>query len=204
MARKLVSIVRISKVSSIENADRLEVVEMDVKGWKVVTQKGEFKVGDLGVMFEIDSFLPSDDERYAFLRERCLRKFVSKSGNVLREGIKIKTIKLRGVISQGLLIPIDKFPEITSKVEEINNKRYKKFCIDNDYVGSMYFKTSAEIAYRYLQKELDFIEAHTALNDAEIESIILAKALKKGKVTPTLEFMPCRKLGTVKNFTKSA
>ena len=86
----------------------------------------------------------------------------------------------------------------------INNKRYKKFCIDNDYVGSMYFKTSAEIAYRYLQKELDFIEAHTALNDAEIESVILAKALKKGKVIPTLEFMPCRKLGTVKNFTKSA
>lgn len=86
----------------------------------------------------------------------------------------------------------------------INNKRYKKFCIANDYVGSMYFKTSAEIAYRYLNKDLNFIEAHTALNDAEIESVILAKALKKGKISPILEFMPCRKLGTVKNFIKSA
>ena len=113
MARKLASIVKISKVSPIENADRLEVAEMEGMGWKIVIQKGEFKVGDLGVMFEIDSFLDPTDERYSFLRERCLRKFVSKSGSVLREGIKIKSIKLRGVISQGLLIPIDKFHEIS-------------------------------------------------------------------------------------------
>ena len=109
MARKLASIVEISKVSPIENADRLEVVEMKGKGWKVVTQKGEFHVGDLGCYFEIDSFLNPNDERYAFLKDRCLKRFVSKSGNVLREGIRIKTIKLRGVISQGLLMPLSAF-----------------------------------------------------------------------------------------------
>lgn len=109
MARKLASIVQISKVSPIENADRLEVAEMVGKGWKVVTQKGEFKEGDLAVYFEIDSFLPPDDDRYEFLKERCLRRFVSKSGNVLREGIRIKSIKLRGVISQGLLMPLSNF-----------------------------------------------------------------------------------------------
>jgi hypothetical protein len=69
-------------------------------------------------------------------------------------------------------------------------------------VGARYFKTSAEIAYRYLAKEINFIEAHTALNDAEIESFILLKALKKGKVEPILEFMPCRKLGTVSSFSE--
>ena len=84
----------------------------------------------------------------------------------------------------------------------LNNKRYKKFCIDNNYVGAKYFKTSAEIAYRYLEKDLNFIEAHTALNDAEIESRILHKALKKGKVSPILEFMPCARLGTVKDYLK--
>lgn len=122
MARKLASIVEISKVSPIENADRLEVVEMKGKGWKVVTQKGEFHVGDLGVMFEIDSFLDSNDERYAFLKERCLKRFVSKSGNVLREGIRIKTIKLRGIVSQGLLMPLDKFPEIRNRIRAFDGK----------------------------------------------------------------------------------
>ena len=113
MARKLASIVRIAVVSSIPDADRLEVIEMEGKGWRVVTAKGEFRPGDLAVYFEIDSYLPSDDERYAFLRERCLRKFVSKGGSVLREGLRIKTVKLRGVVSQGLVMPLTKFPELT-------------------------------------------------------------------------------------------
>lgn len=116
MARKLASIVEISRMSPIEGADKLEVAEMTGKGWKVVTQKDEFKVGDLAVYFEIDSFLDPEDERYAFLKDRCLRRFVSKSGNVLREGIKIKTIKLRGQISQGLLMPLKTFPEITERI----------------------------------------------------------------------------------------
>lgn len=116
MARKLASIVEISRMSPIEGADKLEVAEMVGKGWKVVIQKGEFKVGDLACYFEIDSFLNPNDERYAFLKDRCLRKFVSKSGNVLREGIKIKTIRLRGQISQGLLMPLKTFPEITERI----------------------------------------------------------------------------------------
>lgn len=114
--RKLAYIAEVSSVEPIEGADRLEQVMLKGHGWKIVTAKGDFSVGDLGVMFEIDSFLDSNDERYAFLKDRCLRKFVSKSGNVLREGIRIKTIKLRGVISQGLLMPIDKFPEIKSRI----------------------------------------------------------------------------------------
>ena len=124
MARKLASIVKISKVSPIENADRLEVVEMEGKGWRVVTQKGEFKVGDLGCYFEIDSFLDPNDNRYAFLKDRCLKRFVSKSGNVLREGIRIKTMKLRGVVSQGLLMPLSAFHEIN---ERIKNGKYLTF-----------------------------------------------------------------------------
>lgn len=122
MARKLASIVEISKVSPIEGADRLEVAEMVDKGWKVVIQKDEFKVGDMAVYFEIDSYLDPNDERYAFLKDRCLRKFVSKAGSVLREGIRIKTIKLRGQISQGLLMPLDKFPEIATT--EFEGKKF--------------------------------------------------------------------------------
>ena len=107
--RKLAYIAEVSSVTPIEGADRLEQIMLKGHGWKIVTAKGDFSVGDLGVMFEIDSFLPIEDERYAFLKDRCLKKFVSKSGNVLREGIRIKTIKLRGVISQGLLMPLSAF-----------------------------------------------------------------------------------------------
>lgn len=112
MKRKLASIVTISELLPIENADRLEVAKMVGKEWKVVVQKGEFHIGQLAVYFEIDSALPADDSRYEFLKERCLRKFVSKSGNVLKEVIRIKTIKLRGVVSQGLLLPLNNYPEL--------------------------------------------------------------------------------------------
>lgn len=118
MARKLASIVEIETCNPIPDTERLSVATMKGKGWKVVTARDEFKPGDLACYFEIDSFLPADDERYTFLRDRCFRKFVSKGGNVLREGIRIKTIKLRGVISQGLLMPIDKFPEIKERMPD--------------------------------------------------------------------------------------
>lgn len=127
MARKLASVVEIESCEPIPDTDRLSVATMVGKGWKVVTSRDEFKKGDLAVYFEIDSYLPSNDERYEFLRDRCLRKFVSKSGTVLKEGIKIKTIKLRGVISQGLLMPIGKFPEIESRrLEDFDGKRRLK------------------------------------------------------------------------------
>lgn len=56
MERKLASIVEINDIQPIPNADAIEVAT--VKGWKVVVKKGEFKVNDLAVYFEIDSFLP--------------------------------------------------------------------------------------------------------------------------------------------------
>jgi len=127
MARKLASVVEIESCEPIPDTDRLSVATMVGKGWKVVTSRDEFKKGDLAVYFEIDSYLPSNDERYEFLRDSCLRKFVSKSGAVLKEGIRIKTIKLRGVISQGLLMPIGKFPEIESRrFKDFDGKKWLK------------------------------------------------------------------------------
>src|SRR5690606_28178781 len=75
-----------------------------VDGWKVVVKKGEFKVGDIAVYFEIDSFLPESDPRYAFLM-KSKRTFNGVVGHRLR------TIRLRGQVSQGLLLPIHEFPE---------------------------------------------------------------------------------------------
>lgn len=96
MARSLASIQRITALNPIEGADAIEVA--DVLGWKVVVKKGEYQVGDLAIYLEIDS-VPPDEEQYRFLW-----KFAEQRPNNFR----IKTIKLRGQISQGILFPLEK------------------------------------------------------------------------------------------------
>ena len=143
--RKLATIVEIATCDPIPNTDRLSVATMKGKGWQVVVGRNEFKPGDICVYFEIDSFLDPNDERYAFLRDRCLRRFVSKGGNVLREGLKIKTIKLRGVISQGLLMPLAKFPEILARVRDFKPEDVREECIsDAELVGKVFLVETAK------------------------------------------------------------
>jgi len=102
--RKLATIRRIDEILPIEGADKIVVAK--IGGWQVVTQKDNYKPGDYCVFFEIDSFLPID-ERYEFLRKACYKKFEDGT-----EGFRIKTIKLRGELSQGLSLPLSEFPEI--------------------------------------------------------------------------------------------
>ena len=123
MDRKLASVVKVLKVEPIEGADAIEKVS--VLGWQVVSRKGEFKEGDKAVYFEVDSFLPIKPE-FEFLRKSSYKKLVDGS-----EGFRLKTIKLRKTLSQGLLLPISilKFrPENDYKEGEDGNKRL--FSID--------------------------------------------------------------------------
>lgn len=103
MARQLATIEQLSNVRSHDNADALELAT--VRGWQVVVKLGEFASGDTVVYFEIDSMLDHSDERFAFLAPRGVRTDVRDgfSGHVLR------TAKLRGQISQGLVLPVDEF-----------------------------------------------------------------------------------------------
>ena len=96
--RKMASIRSIDNIEPITNADSIEVAT--VSGWKVVVKKGEFKTNDLVVYLEIDSWVPTS-----------LAPFLSKGKEpkVFNgvEGERLRTVKLRGQISQGLLLPID-------------------------------------------------------------------------------------------------
>ena len=65
-----------------------------------------------------------------------------------------------------------------------------------------YFKTSAESTYRYLMNKYDFDEAHTALEDAEIESFILSKIAARHAITPGITFFPFRELGMTTDFVQ--
>lgn len=86
----------------------------------------------------------------------------------------------------------------------INIDEYKRMCYENDWktAGNKYFKTSAETTFRYLDRNLDFEESHTAIDDAEIESTIFAEVFKKtkGKFEMGITYFPFRILGTVQRF----
>lgn len=103
--RKLVTLRAIDEIREHTNADALELAIVD--GWQVVVKKGEFQTGDLALYFEIDSFLPADDSRFEFLRKTGVK--TDESG---KERIRLRTVKLRKEISQGLLLPWYDFPEL--------------------------------------------------------------------------------------------
>ena len=83
----------------------------------------------------------------------------------------------------------------------LNNDEYKEMCRDNKWYSASgkYYKTSAEAAYRFVSKELDFDEAHTALDDAEIESVLLHPIMKKkaSNLSIGIIYFPFRILGRV-------
>ena len=101
--RKLASVRKIASVEAIPDADNIVCATVD--GWKLVTQKSNnFQAVDLVVYFEIDSFLPMT-ERFEFLRKSSYKVM----DNV--EGFRLKTIKLRGQVSQGLILPLSEFAD---------------------------------------------------------------------------------------------
>lgn len=86
----------------------------------------------------------------------------------------------------------------------LNNTTYKNECINHGLftASGTFFKTSAESSYQYLCNKYDFVEAHTALDDAEIETFILSKIAAKHAVTAGIKAFPFRELGYTDDFCK--
>jgi len=96
--RKLATIRKIDNLLPIEGADLIVTAVID--GWTVVVKKNEFDVGDLCVYFEIDSFLPDGNPAWQHLVDKSSRTFDGGKGHRLR------TIRLRGQLSQGFAAPL--------------------------------------------------------------------------------------------------
>jgi RNA ligase (TIGR02306 family) len=112
--RSLASIKKIDQILPIQNAEAIE--KAIIGGWQIVIKKGEFKVGELAVMSEIDSWIPTH-----------LAPFLSK-GREPREykgirGEKLRTIKLRGELSQGLLLPLSILSDYSAEEGEDVSER---------------------------------------------------------------------------------
>lgn len=132
--RKLATIREVSDIQPIDGADKIEVAVVD--GWKCVIKRGEFATGDKVIYCEIDSFLPVRPE-FEFLRASSYKKM----GDA--EGFRLRTVKLRGQISQGLLIPItllDRTVALGEDVtEELGIQKYEApipSCLSGQVVGA--------------------------------------------------------------------
>jgi RNA ligase (TIGR02306 family) len=102
--RKLATVRKIKDIIPIPGADLIELAIVD--GWSVVVAKEVgHKVGNLVVYCEIDSFLPIREE-FEFLRKSSYKKLMDGT-----EGFRLKTIRLRGQLSQGLLLPMSVFED---------------------------------------------------------------------------------------------
>jgi len=91
--RKLASVQQISNLQPIIGADKIECAT--ILGWQVIVQKGMFKVGDLCIYIEPDAIIPRKE-----WSEFLFKDNKTKSKHIL------KTIKLRGQVSQGLVLPL--------------------------------------------------------------------------------------------------
>ena len=108
--RQLVTIETVVDVRPIVDADAIEAVV--VRGWTVVAKKSQFHSGERCVYIEIDAALPLRDERFAFLEPR--------GAKTLLDGTRahvLKTARLRGTYSQGLVLPLALFPELAAADE---------------------------------------------------------------------------------------
>ena len=143
--RKLASIRKVSNIRPLENADTLDVCSID--GWDVVIKKGIHKEGDLVVYIEVDSLLDENNPVFEFMR---------------KYNFKVKSIKLRGQISQGMVLPLKEvfndgtldmaMMEEGDNVTEILN--IKKFELEEDKDEVSF--TDTEVTVSFFDRICDF------------------------------------------------
>jgi RNA ligase (TIGR02306 family) len=105
--RLLASLATIHDLRPIPDADAIEVGS--VRSWDVVVRKGEFHDGDPVLYVEPDAALPLEDPRFAFLAQRGEKTIDGRKYHVL------KTARLRGQLSQGIVFPAAEFPDISTE-----------------------------------------------------------------------------------------
>lgn len=141
--RKLVTVQKIDSIVPIPKADRIEAAR--ILGWNIVVGKDEFKVGDKVAYFEVDSFLRGDNPIYKDFLPRGSKIFYIDEEPI--EGHVLKTMKLRGCISQGLAMKLTTLgfteeeisnfqlgDEITDKVQVV--KYEDEVHLDKNIIGS--------------------------------------------------------------------
>lgn len=147
--RELVYVVTVDGIEPIPGYDRVETAI--VGGWRVIVQKGQFKVGDPAIYFEIDSKVPSDKECFAFLEKRHY---------------KVKTLKMCKTISQGLLMHAEDFGWNICGVGKGGDSHIKQAIVEED--GTLH---CVEDDSRFLTKKLGVTYAEDEDNVRKAPSV---------------------------------
>mgnify|MGYP001617660490 CR=1 FL=1 len=122
-----VSIEKVVKVDNHPNADKLDIIQ--VLGWNLITAKNNFKEGDLCIYFPIDSILSSLVEI----------KLFGEGSKIKLSNHRIRTIKLRGAISQGLAAKFDLFKDELTGMSlkegvDLTSKLYINFFMEGSHI----------------------------------------------------------------------
>lgn len=115
--RKMMSVQSVESLSPIVNADFIEVAR--ILGWNVVVTKGKFAPGDKVAYFEIDSLLPETDTRFESFQARGQNTTITETGEEIR-GHVVRTMKFRGIYSQGLVIGFDELGYTADQIESLS------------------------------------------------------------------------------------
>lgn len=166
-----------------------------------------YAVGAYNAMFDFKKAIPFTELYIKNLYSENMQDWLNYQEKIVQEIIEGERIESTKAFEEklfrfrGEIFPLfDIWGIACDKI--INTDKYRKMCIDGGETtaSGKYFKTSAEMAYRYIANNTDFIESHTALEDVEIECDILLKALQKGAIPIGIIYFPFRILGTVAEF----
>ena len=129
---------KIQSIRPIEGKDRIVLAK--VENYDTIIRKDEFKVGDTVVYVFYDSILPLKPE-FEFLRKRCwLEKW---------QGFRIRPMKMGGVVSEGLVLPMSMLPE---------GKKYKLGQVVTDDLGIRYYDPDMQLENQSQKKKSKFVE----------------------------------------------
>jgi len=110
--KKMAYICEISNLEPIEGKDRIVLASFSNTNWRVIVQKDQFNIKDRCIYIETESILPLWPQ-FQFLEKRCF--------SVKYNGYKIKTMKMGGVISEGICFTLKDF-----------DNKHINYCIDQD------------------------------------------------------------------------
>lgn len=102
-----VQVVEIGKFGKHPNADSLSIIQV-MGSYPCIFRTGDFQTGDKAVYIPVDAMVPAKDPRFSFLTE-----------DEMKEWVRVKAKKLRGIFSMGLLIKADPSWEVGTNVQEL-------------------------------------------------------------------------------------
>ena len=146
--RELAYVVIVDGIEELPGYDRVESAR--IGGWRCIVPKGQFKVGDPGIYFEIDSRVPSDNPAFAFMEKR---------------NYKVKTQKMCKSISSGLLMHAEDFGWNICGVGEGGNPNVRQAIVEND--GTLHFPDDES---RFLTQKLGVTYADAEDNQRKAPS----------------------------------